>query len=306
MNLDEILAELKDYNGVFPKAAVEAAVLEKEAITPHLLRALDESVHWDPNVSNKHWHLPTYALFLLAQFRETRAYPSVVAICKMQHEALDRLLGDVLTEGLDRILASVFDGDPALLKSVIENSDADEYARSAALSALAILAMENAFPRAALIAYLGELLRGGLEREYSNAWNELIRVARDLHAVELADDLRTAYDDGLIDSGIMDHDEMERVFSENADQVLAAAREDRGGLIDDTVAEMEWWAAFRQEEPSKAKVQADAWKKIGRRMQKQIKEKRPAPPPDRAAKKIGRNAPCPCGSGKKYKKCCLV
>jgi hypothetical protein len=22
-------------------------------------------------------------------------------------------------------------------------------------------------------------------------------------------------------------------------------------------------------------------------------------------KKIGRNAPCPCGSGKKYKKCCL-
>ena len=23
-----------------------------------------------------------------------------------------------------------------------------------------------------------------------------------------------------------------------------------------------------------------------------------------AAKKVGRNAPCPCGSGKKYKKCC--
>ena len=22
--------------------------------------------------------------------------------------------------------------------------------------------------------------------------------------------------------------------------------------------------------------------------------------------KIGRNAPCPCGSGKKYKKCCLI
>jgi hypothetical protein len=24
-----------------------------------------------------------------------------------------------------------------------------------------------------------------------------------------------------------------------------------------------------------------------------------------AAKKIGRNSPCPCGSGKKFKKCCL-
>ncbi len=27
-------------------------------------------------------------------------------------------------------------------------------------------------------------------------------------------------------------------------------------------------------------------------------------PARRKAKKIGRNAPCPCGSGKKYKKCC--
>jgi uncharacterized protein YchJ len=26
----------------------------------------------------------------------------------------------------------------------------------------------------------------------------------------------------------------------------------------------------------------------------------------RAAAKIGRNDPCPCGSGKKHKKCCLV
>ena len=26
----------------------------------------------------------------------------------------------------------------------------------------------------------------------------------------------------------------------------------------------------------------------------------------RAEKKIGRNAPCPCGSGKKYKRCCLI
>ncbi|WP_390884613.1 SEC-C metal-binding domain-containing protein [Aeromonas dhakensis] len=27
--------------------------------------------------------------------------------------------------------------------------------------------------------------------------------------------------------------------------------------------------------------------------------------PIRAAPKIGRNDPCPCGSGKKFKQCCL-
>jgi predicted aspartyl protease len=29
-----------------------------------------------------------------------------------------------------------------------------------------------------------------------------------------------------------------------------------------------------------------------------------APPPSRASRKVGRNDPCPCGSGKKYKNCC--
>ncbi|MBW2490541.1 MAG: SEC-C domain-containing protein [Deltaproteobacteria bacterium] len=28
------------------------------------------------------------------------------------------------------------------------------------------------------------------------------------------------------------------------------------------------------------------------------------PKPKEAEKKIGRNEPCPCGSNKKYKKCC--
>lgn len=34
-------------------------------------------------------------------------------------------------------------------------------------------------------------------------------------------------------------------------------------------------------------------------------EKGAKPAPARAMVKVGRNDPCPCGSGKKYKKCCL-
>ena len=40
--------------------------------------------------------------------------------------------------------------------------------------------------------------------------------------------------------------------------------------------------------------------------QGQVDGARPAPPkvqPITSEKKIGRNEPCPCGSGKKYKKC---
>jgi uncharacterized protein YecA (UPF0149 family) len=31
-----------------------------------------------------------------------------------------------------------------------------------------------------------------------------------------------------------------------------------------------------------------------------------APEPITASSSVGRNNPCPCGSGKKYKKCCLT
>jgi preprotein translocase subunit SecA len=32
---------------------------------------------------------------------------------------------------------------------------------------------------------------------------------------------------------------------------------------------------------------------------------KPTETPVRAGPKVGRNDPCPCGSGKKYKKCCI-
>jgi len=33
-------------------------------------------------------------------------------------------------------------------------------------------------------------------------------------------------------------------------------------------------------------------------------QKRPIVKPSVSLTKVGRNSPCPCGSGKKYKKCC--
>ena len=54
----------------------------------------------------------------------------------------------------------------------------------------------------------------------------------------------------------------------------------------------------------------DEWETHYRRFERQRlnfinKEERQAPTPVSIPKKISRNAPCPCGSGKKYKRCCL-
>jgi len=72
--------------------------------------------------------------------------------------------------------------------------------------------------------------------------------------------------------------------------------------IPDTIAELEAWAAFRQERPTWEPRQPA---RPGTPAPASTPAMPPPPPePIRGSSKVGRNAPCPCGSGLKYKKCC--
>ena len=67
MTIPEILKELELYTGRFPMDAMRAAVEQREAITPELLRVL-ESVAEDPvrHAERKDYMLHDFALYLLA------------------------------------------------------------------------------------------------------------------------------------------------------------------------------------------------------------------------------------------------
>src|SRR5437667_12779055 len=65
-------------------------------------------------------------------------------------------------------------------------------------------------------------------------------------------------------------------------------------LVDDTVAQMGWWACFR-EDRAKNTTYAAPNSKLNPAGSSQIRTATP---------KTGRDEPCLCGSGKKYKKCC--
>jgi hypothetical protein len=70
----------------------------------------------------------------------------------------------------------------------------------------------------------------------------------------------------------------------------------QAGPINDTIAELSTWHCF-----SRAFLE-------GERSRKVLGAADPfagASPFTHAGPKVGRNDPCPCGSGKKFKKCCL-
>jgi hypothetical protein len=292
MEASEIVCQFEQMTGRFAREAVEAAVANREEVVPELLRILDEIVGRAERLDDEGdgmAHL--YAMFLLAQFREVRAYPLVVRLASLPGEMLDSLCGDFVTENLGQILASICGGDLHGIQSVIENEDADEWARGAALSGLVTLVAAGQKSREEILSYFASLFRGKLVRRCSHVWDSLIADTADLYPLELIDDIELAYQDDLVDPGYVGLDEIKGDVALGKDRVLARLADDpHHTLVEDTVQEMQWWDCFRDDRQTRMEIPAQTLIQ--------------PPPFHRPSPKTGRNHPCPCGSGKKYKKCC--
>jgi hypothetical protein len=147
-------------------------------------------------------------------------------------------------------------------------------------------------------AYFGTLFQGGLEREPNHVWNSLISVCVDLGMTEHLENIRRLYLSDIADPFCQSLEEVETDIMLPRDSPARAYFLKSYRLIDDTVSEMEWWHCFNEpaeeEEPCDP-VYPDPYERPLAEM---------AIPYERESPKIGRNAPCPCGSGKKFKKCC--
>jgi hypothetical protein len=276
MKVSNILARLEYLDGTFPRLALEQAVVMKEAITPELLDIREYAIEYIDDVAYDECFMGhVYAMYLLAQFQETRAYPLVVKFFSIPGEITLDVTGDLVTEDLHRILASVSGGDTSLIESLIVDTDANEYVRDAAMRALLVPVARGERAREEVMRTYQGLFRGGMEREPSVVWSGLVSCCCALYPEEVLDDIEQAFAEGLVDEGFIDYEWVIETMARGKEAVLAELRGDaRYNIIDDTIREMEWWDCFDQSEKPK-------WKR-----------------------KVGRNEPCPCGSGLKYKKCC--
>jgi SEC-C motif-containing protein len=105
-----------------------------------------------------------------------------------------------------------------------------------------------------------------------------------------------------------DHDiEATRRWAKNSQWLSLKVVKTEGGLSDeDNEGEVEFIATYKEKgvvrthhEVSRFSKQDGHWYFVDGRMVAPRTEVRKQP-------KVGRNDPCPCGSGKKYKKCCGV
>ena len=98
METVEILQQFEKFEGKFPRAAVEAAVARREEITPELLRILEDAVDRAAQIDAEGEYMAhIYCMFLLAQFRETRAYPLMMRFASLPSELLESFGGEFIS-----------------------------------------------------------------------------------------------------------------------------------------------------------------------------------------------------------------
>jgi uncharacterized protein DUF1186/SEC-C motif-containing protein len=296
MEMQELLARLDQHEGSFPHALVEEIIGRREEATPRLLEVLEDiDRNPEPWLADHGRMIHIYALYLLAFFRETRAYPLLVRIFSRPGEFPFELVGDVVTESLGRILASVSDGEIKGMAALIENEQANEWVRWVAMTGLVTLVVTGQRTREEIMAYFLQLFHH-LERKPGMQWTGLAHACADLGPQEAITELRRAYADDLVDPGSIHWRDIERALE--LGQFAWEQAQRRHSLITDLARAMGWMQCFRKAErgyPRQAASQPDL----------------PLPssvyattPVRRTTPKIGRNEPCPCGSGKKSKKCC--
>ena len=296
MEVEEIIENLK-YNkdGKFQKESIIEARKKKEEVTEALLTELDKVANnVEKYAKEEDYFLPLYAMFLLAEFKEKRAFPIITKLITKKQKAVDSLLGGITTEGLDSILASTFDGNVKCLYDIITNLKVNEYIRGNAFEALEILNKYNMITTEDIIKMIDKMLSGKLKEDDSIVISDIVVYISRNQIYDKIELVRDLYNQNRVDIQMIgDYDQFIDDIYGKIDY------HEKKEMIEDTVTYLSWWACFNQNEEDK---EEDFFKKIGEFVKK---EKQKEQLEIKKTKEIGRNDLCPCGSGKKYKKCCM-
>jgi uncharacterized protein len=305
MNVDEAMRRFADTEEV-PRDALQWALDNWEVASPRLiakLRALSGAAQGrDLNVD-----LLFYIIYLCGEKHDSRAYAPVCDLI-VNDETIDAWFAESASGDLGRILINLCDGDVEPLKLAIEASEADEFARAAALQALAYLVRaKGVLGDDEMRAYLSRLAGEMQPRGESAVWHAWAFAIAQLGYEPLRGEVARVFSkrwidplDGSLDDFYFDL-QLARRDPDGMAAFAAAGVEPFGSAIES----LERWAAEDGEEGEDIVDYAEA----GDETEALMLEYPPihnGTPYLNPLREVGRNDPCPCGSGKKYKKCCLA
>ncbi|HEX4182706.1 MAG TPA: DUF1186 domain-containing protein [Caulobacteraceae bacterium] len=236
-------------------------------------------------------------LHVLGAARDGEACQAVLRLLHLPSDALDALIGDSVTETLPRILAGVFDDNADALFTLIADRSVDEYVRDAAFGAATFLTWEGRIGRDVMQRFLERFHHERLAGDDDYAWIGWLEAVAMLGLRPLTPLVDTVWREGRLPSMVMErrHFDEDLAEVERAPADLGRFKRANLGYIDDVLASLDWCRAWEREADEDG--QDGVWDDLA---------PEPIEPVVNPWRHVGRNDPCPCGSGRKAKKCCLT
>jgi hypothetical protein len=314
-----IIDGLRHYERL-PVATIQAARADRAAVVPEFLRLIEEHLARDGASETEHAAL--FLIFhLLGEWRETSAYRPLAKL--LRRPDIDSTLDDAVTETMHQVMAAVFDGDPQPLYDIILDRGADEFIRSMTFKSVSTLVLDGRLPRTEASRFLAACASDIESDAPTFAWIGWTEAIATLGLAELRPLVERTFAADLIETFHISIEEFDEALA------YALAHPDAPGEywgaklrpFGDAIAELSDWVAFNEDYPREKFERTDVKAAIASRLAALMSRRDPAQqeggvdltyvvedptsPFVNPSRSIGRNDPCPCGSGKKYKKCCL-
>ncbi len=299
LTLDEILLRLSTEQQVsehteqllFPADALLAAKSQWAEFWPHIA-ALMQRMQADEELSDEEYQLLFYGVMLLADVADVSKAPAFMQWVDTKDglgSDLEYTLGDAMTEDLATMLFVLSAGQQTPLQQLLLSEKAGIYVKAAALAALfaqlELAEQQGLAPdTAALLPLLQQVMDVASSHGQKFVLAELAIWCITFDLQQLKPRFELLLRQNKIDLSVISSREISRWQLADSEKPLAS------GLVREQfdVMSLQHWLAFQ---PDSAEPTAE-----------------PAAMVSAAATNkglVGRNDACPCGSGKKYKKCCL-
>jgi hypothetical protein len=312
-DLDAIIESLDGPQGVLPVEAIQAARQHRQRIIPRLIqliqRATDDARDGEPPESNSHF----FALFLLLEFRAGEALPAILDAVALPGELPFDLFGDAIHEVLPKVVPTMAHDRLDDILPLIRNRDANQYVRWTLTCGLSRLVVAGLRQREEIVELLRGLLQEAVAGEDFDLITPLVSNLVDLYPEEAYEEIADAYQRRLVETFMIGLKDVDNKLAKGKEAALRWLGR-HSPYLEDTIEELQHWAAFEKKDEPKAALTAppprpkSTW--VGAdpsALTTQPADLDPYDTPETVrgeGRRVGRNDPCPCGSGKKYKKCC--
>jgi tetratricopeptide (TPR) repeat protein len=241
-------------------------------------------------------------MLILGHLKEPSAFPWLLALADVDPIDFDDLFGEYfLHEDWPRLLVATAHGKWDEIEKRIRQPEFDEHV-PALLQATASMVFDDQVPRERVVLFFqnhfNDVIKGHMaSEEHLAKW---VNAASKLWPGECLEEIKELYGMDLIDTQYIDIDSVLIDFNKGIEECFGSQHKKYKHAPFVIISDEE---QKRQEKICKEKASQTMLKVL--KKLRSIDESEFQPTDEPAMSRIGRNDPCPCGSGNKFKKCCL-